>query len=247
MFADPPERYAPPPPPALEAPRWTVGDLVVGFVAILAVVGAVVGLLIVVRPRGFAAGVIATIAVEVAVGLIVLALAWRRGISLRGLGFVAPPSWWPVVGLWFASYSVLFAYMLGLAVLDGAGMDVARFEGGNPIPLPLPRDGASSLAVAGLAVAVVLVAPVAEELYFRAFLFRAARRWMRLTLAALLSGALFAVFHGNLAVVVPFTFVGALFAWGFESSGSLWTSIAAHFLVNGLGFVATLSRLTERG
>ena len=47
----------------------------------------------------------------------------------------------------------------------------------------------------------------------------------------------------NLAVLIPFTVVGALFAWGFEASGSLWTSIAAHVLVNGLGFAATLAQL----
>lgn len=246
MFADPPDSLAPPlSMPAAEAPRWTKGDLALGLGGILVVVGLVVGLLIVVRPRGFAAGVIATIAFETAMAAIVLVLAWRRGISLRGLGFVAPPSWWPVVGLWFAAYSVLLTYMLALAILGGAGMDVARFEGGNPIPIP--REGVSVATIAGLGVAVVVVAPLAEELYFRAFLFRAARRWLGLVLAALLSGALFAVFHGNLSVVVPFTLVGALFAWGFEASGSLWTSIAAHFLVNGLGFVATLARLGERG
>ena len=61
--------------------------------------------------------------------------------------------------------------------------------------------------------------------------------------AALLSGLLFSAFHVNLSVLLPFTLVGALFAWGFEASGSLWTSIAAHFLVNGLGFMATLARL----
>ena len=96
-----------------------------------------------------------------------------------------------------------------------------------------------------LGATVVLVAPVAEELYFRAFLFRAARPRLGVLAAALLSGALFAVFHANLAVLLPFTLVGALFAWGFEASGSLWTSIVAHFLVNGLGFLATLASLAR--
>ena len=92
---------------------------------------------------------------------------------------------------------------------------------------------------------MVLAAPLAEEIYFRAFLFRATRRWLGLLVAALLSGVLFAGFHGNLAVLIPYTIVGALFAWGFEASGSLWTTIVAHFLVNGLGFAATLMSVSR--
>lgn len=244
MFADPPEPLPPVPAPTLDAPRWTKGDLAIGIGAALASVLGIVVLLLVVLPRGFATGVVTTLAFEIALALIVLVLARRRGISLSRLGFVAPSSWWSVVGLWFATYTVLFAYMVLLAMLSGAGVNVSRFEGGNPIPLPRAAPPGILLA---LGAAVVVVAPFAEELYFRAFLYRATRRYLGVALAALLSGVVFSVFHANLAVLVPFTLVGALFVWGFEASGSLWTSIVAHLLVNGLGFAATLARLGERG
>ena len=51
---------------------------------------------------------------------------------------------------------------------------------------------------------------------------------------------LFGVFHVNLSVLVPFSFVGALFAWAYEESGSLWVTIAAHAGFNGVSFAVTL-------
>ncbi|MFA7295865.1 MAG: CPBP family intramembrane glutamic endopeptidase [Dehalococcoidia bacterium] len=237
MFADPPPLIAP---PEAAPPRWTKGDVALGIAAIAGVLGLLVVVALVARPRGFVGGLLGTLAFEIALAVIPLALARRRGISLPALGFVMPKSWWSVLGIWIATYGVLVGYAVLLAALDGAGVDVTRFEGGNPVPLPR---GASWPAVLGLGAVVVLVAPVAEELYFRAFLFRAARPRLGLLLAALLSGVLFSLFHANLAVVLPFALVGALFAWGFEASGSLWTSIAAHFLVNGAGFAATLAQL----
>lgn len=241
MFADPP-----PVVPALEPapPRWTKGDVTLGILAIAGVLGLLIAVALVARPRGFVGGVLGTLAFEVALALVPLALARRRGISLRALGFVASASWWSVLGIWLATYVVLIGYAVLLAALDGAGVNVARFEGGNPVPLPR---GASWPAVLGLGATVVLVAPVAEELYFRAFLFRAARPRLGVLAAALLSGVLFSLFHANLAVVLPFALVGALFAWGFEASGSLWTSIVAHFLVNGAGFAATIAQLGGDG
>jgi membrane protease YdiL (CAAX protease family) len=42
-------------------------------------------------------------------------------------------------------------------------------------------------------------------------------------------------------VFLPFAFIGALFAWGYEESDSLWIPIAAHALVNGLSFALSVA------
>jgi membrane protease YdiL (CAAX protease family) len=92
-----------------------------------------------------------------------------------------------------------------------------------------------------LGVAVVLVAPLSEELFFRALVFRGLRGYWRLLPSLAVSGVLFGAFHGNVSVVLPFAFIGALFAWGYEESDSLWIPIVAHALVNGLSFALSVA------
>lgn len=217
---------------------WTKGDLILGIGLMVLTFGVVVVVLAILQPKGLVAGIIGTVSFEGAMAAIVLGLAWRRGLSLRRLGFVAPSSWTSVLGAWFGSYGIMFGYGLVLVFLRSIDLDTSRFEGGNPLPV---RPGTSPALLAALGFMVVVVAPFCEELYFRAFLFRAFRGFARLLTAALLSGLAFALFHVNLAVILPFALIGALFAWSMERSGSLWTSIVAHFLVNSLSFAVSVS------
>ena len=79
----------------------------------------------------------------------------------------------------------------------------------------------------------VLIAPVFEEIIFRGVLFPALRVALPLWPAALLSGALFAAAHGY--GVVGFAAVawsGAIWAVGYERTGSLLPCMLAHALSN---------------
>ena len=96
------------------------------------------------------------------------------------------------------------------------------------------------MLVVTLAIATIIGAPLSEELLFRGLLHRGLRGYWRRFPAMSLSGALFGIFHLNIGVLVPFAFIGALWAWAYEESGSLWTTIAAHAGVNGVAFIATL-------
>jgi hypothetical protein len=100
----------------------------------------------------------------------------------------------------------------------------------------------------------VLVAPLYEELLFRRVLFarlwRAGRPWLALVLSSLA----FAFVHeppglgsngpGTTALLwVVYAGMGAVFAWSYRRTGSLWTPIGAHALhnfVSGLGLVASV-------
>ncbi len=185
-----------------------------------------------------APGIVATLAFELLIGAAVLLLAARRGISLRRLGFVLPRRWGIIGIVWTGSYAVLVAYQVVLALLDQAGIDVSRFRSGNPLPVDLD-DGVALVVLLGIA--VVVVAPLSEELFFRALIFRGLRGYWRLLPSLAVSGLIFGAFHGNLSVVIPFTFVGALFAWGYEESDSLITPIVAHVLVNSVSFALTIA------
>jgi len=99
----------------------------------------------------------------------------------------------------------------------------------NPFALPL----------AG--VLALVAAPLAEETFFRGFLFPGLRnRWGTLR-AALASGLLFALLHFNVGSIVPFTVIGMLLAWAYVVSGSLWMAIGAHFAFNAISFLITVA------
>lgn len=90
-------------------------------------------------------------------------------------------------------------------------------------------------------VAIVIVAPLAEELFFRGFVFSGLIRPFGVAGALVASGLLFAMFHvqdGSSALLVPpFALIGAGFAWIYYKTGSLWPSIATHFLFNLASFI----------
>jgi len=77
-----------------------------------------------------------------------------------------------------------------------------------------------------------VIAPLTEELLFRAGLFRYARtrlpRWAALLVPALLFGAL----HANLASFAPLVALGIIFSLAYERTGRIGTTIVAHGLFN---------------
>ena len=86
------------------------------------------------------------------------------------------------------------------------------------------------VVVAGLL--AVVTAPLAEETFFRGFLFGGLVKRLGVFWAALASGFLFSLAHGEPTTMLPFTIVGMLLAWSYLYTGSLWTAIGAHFLFN---------------
>lgn len=116
---------------------------------------------------------------------------------------------------------------------------------------------------------VVIVAPLAEEMFFRGFVFNGLRRavmpgvatpsapdepeplsrrgpaksgWrMGMVGAALLSGLMWALIHGQLGLVIPITVIGFMFAVLLARTGSLWNAILVHVLFNLIGVLANLA------
>jgi membrane protease YdiL (CAAX protease family) len=89
--------------------------------------------------------------------------------------------------------------------------------------------------------AIVIVAPLAEEIFFRAFVFAGLIRPFGVAGALVASGLVFAMFHvqdgGSALLVPPLAAIGAGFAWIYYKTGSLWPSIATHFLFNLTSFL----------
>jgi uncharacterized protein len=77
-----------------------------------------------------------------------------------------------------------------------------------------------------------VVAPFVEEVFFRGFVFAGLRGrwdWRR---AALVSAALFALAHVVPTSILPIFILGLIFAFLYQSSGSIWPAILMHMLTN---------------
>jgi membrane protease YdiL (CAAX protease family) len=90
-------------------------------------------------------------------------------------------------------------------------------------------------------VLALAMAPLVEETFFRGFVFGGLSKRFSFFGAALISGFLFSLAHGQPTTLIPFTVVGMLFAAGYAYTGSLWTTIAAHFTFNLISFTVTLA------
>lgn len=98
------------------------------------------------------------------------------------------------------------------------------------------------LTPAQLALVFVLVCgvvPVAEEIFFRGFLYGALRRW-GVSLAAALSALLFAAVHSQIVHFLPIFLLGIIMALLYERTGSLIPPVVVHAVNN---VVATLAVL----
>jgi membrane protease YdiL (CAAX protease family) len=83
----------------------------------------------------------------------------------------------------------------------------------------------------------LLVAPLVEETVFRGYLYPIAKAYMGALAAAMLTSTMFAVSHGNWAVL-PGLFVLALaFTIAFERFGSLWVCVAMHAAFNAVSLI----------
>lgn len=88
--------------------------------------------------------------------------------------------------------------------------------------------------------AIVILAPIAEEIFFRgvvfnAFLREGGRRW-----AFLGSSAVFAAIHLSLVALIPIFVLGLALAWVYERTNNLLAPIAMHVVVNGASVVIAL-------
>lgn len=88
-----------------------------------------------------------------------------------------------------------------------------------------------------LLVAVVIIAPVMEELLFRGILFAAVLKTRPFLFSALLSGTYFALIHFNAPSFLPLLALSVAFSAGYAATGSILTPIAMHVLFNLSGVI----------
>jgi ABC-2 type transport system permease protein/sodium transport system permease protein len=159
-------------------------------------------------------------------------VGWRDGFRWRAATWRAIPGAACLgIALWPFAYELfLVGKMLGLATLDRDRF--AEIE-------RLIRDVGDVSPVVVL-LALALVQPVCEELFFRGFLFQGLRERFEGTGVIAASSLLFALFHVlNPATLTPERFLpslllGLFLGWVCYRSGSVLPGIVLHVLHNGL-------------
>jgi len=83
-----------------------------------------------------------------------------------------------------------------------------------------------------MAIAAAVVAPVCEEIVFRGYLYPVAKKFSGPWVAALGTALIFSAAHGSLAALLPLFVFGLVLVALYEFTGSIWASMAVHFLFN---------------
>lgn len=153
--------------------------------------------------------------------------AWHFGLA--GAPFERALSWAGRAILAYVAFLVLArAYQ---AIFDPAGQ--------QRIVEALGADRGLAWVVAG-GILVVVLAPVAEELFFRGFFYGSLRGHLGAVGAAVASSAVFALVHftsaQTLSLLPLLGVLGLLFCFLYERTGSLYPGIALHAINNAVAY-----------
>jgi uncharacterized protein len=161
---------------------------------------------------------------------IAAALALGGRLRPEALGLRRPariaPSVALVVGGYVAFLLISAAWTSWLGITDRENVPVSLGTRDSPVAL-----------VASILV-VCAVAPMAEELFFRGFLFGALRK-RGFPIAAGISGVTFGLAHvasSPIGFLVPLAILGVILCVVYERTGSLYPCIALHCLNNSVAF-----------
>jgi membrane protease YdiL (CAAX protease family) len=238
----PPVAGPPEEPPAQEggAPRWApwtallallvaVGFTLVGAV-IIGTIGAIFGATFEDPPP--AVNIAATVVQGGAFIGAALLMAHRAGRVLPEQFGLVRTRLWPAIG-WMA-----LAYV-GYGVLSALWAQLVDTDAEDKLPTSLGVDE-STVALVAVCVLVTVIAPIAEEVFFRGYFFGALRNWRGPWPAAIATGIVFGAIHGiggtPAVFLLPLAILGFMFCIVRWRTGSLLPCIALHAANNALAF-----------
>lgn len=152
------------------------------------------------------------------------------GFKLRDLGLnkFKPSHIWLVLGGFFLYFFVTIVISTIFSLFVDYDQDQVQELGfSNP----------QGLEIVLVFLSLVVLAPLAEELLFRGFVYKGMRRRLPFWAAAILVSLLFAVVHGQVNVGVDVFALSLVLCWLRETTGSLWPAIILHAFKNGIAFL----------
>lgn len=220
----------------LGAPLWVT-------VSYIAATAAVVGVSYLIKPfLVLSAADQAVAATLSATTVYLLALAFAIGIprlvsrryvtTKRELGLSRLPSWLDIVlapaGLVAYFFTATMLLVLASAVFPGLDANEAQ-----QLPFSTTAGGAS-FALAFLT--LVVIAPLAEEVLFRGYLYGKLRRIAPVWLAAIITSLLFGLAHLQWNVAIDVFAMSLIMCLFRETTGTIWVGVLMHMMKNGIAF-----------
>lgn len=178
--------------------------------------------------------VLAAVVYLMTLGIVVLVpvLARKRLISATDIGINRWPSWGDIfiTPAGFVVYLIISSVLILLAthVLPWFNPNQPQNTGFEHLALNYEY----ILAF----ITLVVVAPFAEEVLFRGYLFGKLRQYVPIWAAILVTSLLFGAVHGAWDVAIDTFALSIVLCYLRETTGSIWASVLLHMAKNGLAF-----------
>lgn len=167
-----------------------------------------------------------------------IALLIARGLPTRRMFGLSPPaSWRRALGI--AAVALVAIYVVSLVYVQVLSLFTDENPSCEQGIAPTEWDPARAGAFAAFFVAVVVLAPIVEELIYRGLGFALLRPYGP-TLAIVLTGLLFGLTHGLVLGLPVLAAFGVIVGWVRWRTGSSFPGMALHGTFNGVALVAAL-------
>jgi uncharacterized protein len=229
------ERRTPP-----ERPRWKPWTAWAALVAafggalmgalIVGVIGAIAGADL--QDPTPAVNIAATIVQDICFVASAVLFASMAGRPLPEQFGLRPTRFWSALGWMALAFFAFYIFTVIWVAIVHADADDTKL----PKELGVDRSTVALLAAAFL---VSVVAPIAEEFFFRGFFYGALRNWRGVWPAAIITGLVFGAIHigsAEVALLLPLAFFGFTLCLLRERTGSLLPCIVLHCANNSLAF-----------
>lgn len=167
--------------------------------------------------------------------LIAIGFPWlvrQRKTTLSDIGLTRLPSWMDI----FLSPAGLIVYLLASAALIAIfSAVVPGFDTSQAQEVGFQNlSGQSEYLLAFLT--LIIIAPVAEEVLFRGYLFGKLKKYVPMWVAMIATSFLFGAAHGQWNVAIDTFALSIIMCSLREVTGSIWAGVLLHMMKNGIAF-----------
>ena len=184
---------------------------------------------------GLLPGMVIQLVLEaIIVAILVWGLPWVAKMPLRDLGFrpLEPKQ---------IAFAAVAAIVMAIVVNGGASLvETLTHQQHQQQVVQMFKAVKNPAVMAFFAVFAVLLAPVAEEMVFRVFLFNIGLRYGGFWLGAAVSAILFGLAHGDIYVLVPLALGGLVLCFVYYRTRNAYASMITHGLFNSFTVAALL-------
>jgi membrane protease YdiL (CAAX protease family) len=181
------------------------------------------------------------------IGIPAFFITQKYRVSLRQIGFGWPPRrhylWLGLkygVGMMLLSIGLQLALIAILQLLAGPSTTQELKEVTSSLTAEkMLKENRSPAMLAVMLMIASILAPLSEEVFFRGFLYNAAKRRFGIIAGVAISSVVFAAVHFGPLAIIGIIPMGILLAVAYERTGSLWVPIMMHATNNFLAVIGT--------